>query len=77
MIHLLQFVHRVKTEMLTVRKDSTLQIKGNSGIMLQSRYEVQILDCEDNPTYVNGMVGSIYKQSAPLVNAFTKTNEWQ
>ena len=77
MIHLLQFVHRVKTEMLTVRKDSTLQIKGNSGIMLQSRYEVQILDCEDNPTYVNGMVGSIYKQSSPLVNAFTKTNERQ
>ena len=29
-------------------------MKGNSGIMLQSRYEVQVLDCEDNPTYVNG-----------------------
>ncbi|MDB9153642.1 3-keto-disaccharide hydrolase [Parabacteroides distasonis] len=58
-------------------KDNTLQMKGNSGIMLQSRYEVQVLDCEDNPTYVNGWVGSVYKQSAPLVNAFTKTNEWQ
>ena len=61
----------------TPGKDNTLQMKGNSGIMLQSRYEVQVLDCEDNPTYVNGWVGSIYKQSAPLVNAFTKTNEWQ
>ena len=58
-------------------KDNVLQMKGNSGIMLQSRYEVQVLDCEDNPTYVNGYVGSIYKQSAPLVNAFTGTNKWQ
>ena len=74
MIHLLQFVHRAKTGMLTAEKDNTLQMKGNSDIMLQSRYEVQILDCEDNPTYVNGWVGSIYKQSAPQVNAFTKTN---
>lgn len=57
--------------------ENTLQMKGNSGIMLQSRYEVQILDCDDNPTYVNGMVGSIYKQSAPLVNAFTHAGEWQ
>ena len=45
--------------------------------MLQSVMRLQVLDCEDNPTYVNGWVGSIYKQSAPLVNAFTKTNEWQ
>ena len=58
-------------------KDNVLQMKGNSGIMLQSRYEVQVLDCEDNPTYVNGYVGSIYKQSAPLVNAFTGTDKWQ
>ena len=53
-------------------KDNTLQMKGNSGIMLQSRYEVQVLDCEDNPTYVNGWVGSVYKQSAPLANAFKR-----
>lgn len=58
-------------------KENTLQMKGNSGIMLQSRYEVQVLDCEDNPTYVNGYVGSIYKQSAPMVNPFTGTDKWQ
>ncbi len=29
------------------------------------------------PTYVNGMVGSIYKQSAPAVNPYTKNGEWQ
>lgn len=53
------------------------QDRGNSGIFLQSRYEVQVLDGDDNPTYVNGMVGSIYKQHAPLVNAYTKNGEWQ
>jgi len=53
------------------------QNRGNSGIMIQGRYEVQVLDGDNNPTYVNGMVGSIYKQSAPSVNAYTKNGEWQ
>jgi len=55
----------------------TGQGRGNSGIFLQNTYEVQVLDGDNNPTYVNGMVGSIYKQSAPLVNAYTKNGEWQ
>ena len=49
---------------------------GNSGVYLQSRYEVQIIDSELN-IYVNGMIGSIYKQKAPLANAYTKNGEWQ
>jgi hypothetical protein len=53
------------------------QNRGNSGIMIQNRYEVQVLDGDNNPTYVNGMVGSIYKQSAPSVNAYTRNGEWQ
>jgi len=53
------------------------QNRGNSGIFLQSRYELQVLDADNNPTYVNGMVGSIYKQQAPLANAYTKNGEWQ
>jgi hypothetical protein len=53
------------------------QNRGNSGIFLQSRYEVQVLDADNNETYVNGMVGSIYKQQAPLANAYTKNGEWQ
>ena len=56
---------------------NTLQMKGNSGIFLQSIYEVQVLDGQDNPTYVNGMVGSIYKQVAPLADVFTGTEKWQ
>ena len=53
------------------------QDRGNSGIMLQSRYEIQVLDGDNNPTYVNGMVGSVYKQKAPEFNAYTKNGEWQ
>jgi hypothetical protein len=53
------------------------QNRGNSGIFLQNTYELQVLDGDNNPTYVNGMVGSIYKQSAPAVNAYTKNGEWQ
>ncbi|MBF6629244.1 MAG: DUF1080 domain-containing protein [Proteiniphilum sp.] len=53
------------------------QNRGNSGIFLQSTYEVQVLDGDNNDTYVNGMVGSIYKQQAPLANAYTHNGEWQ
>lgn len=53
------------------------QDRGNSGVFLQNRYEVQVLDAWQNPTYVNGMAGSIYKQSAPLVNPARKPGEWQ
>jgi hypothetical protein len=50
---------------------------GNSGVFLQGRYEVQILNSWENPTYVNGQAGSIYKQHPPLVNASLKPGEWQ
>ena len=53
------------------------QNRGNSGVFLMSRYELQVLDGDNNPTYVNGMVGSIYKQTAPLADAYTKNGEWQ
>ena len=39
-------------------------------------YEVQVLDNYNNKTYVNGMAGSIYKQTAPLANAMRKPGEW-
>ena len=53
------------------------QGRGNSGIFLQGRYEVQILDSCDNKTYYHGQAGAIYKQHAPLVNASRKPGEWQ
>lgn len=52
------------------------QARGNSGVYLQGRYEVQVLDNYENATYVNGMAGSIYKQSVPLVNPCRKPGEW-
>lgn len=52
------------------------QARGNSGVFLQGMYEVQILDNYENETYINGMVGSIYKQSPPLVNPMRKPGEW-
>ncbi|WP_210463902.1 3-keto-disaccharide hydrolase [Rufibacter roseolus] len=54
----------------------TSQGRGNSGIFLQDRYEVQVLDSYNNRTYSNGQAGSIYKQFRPLVNAMNKPTEW-
>lgn len=52
------------------------QFRGNSGVILQGRYEVQILDSYENETYVNGQAGSIYKQYPPLVNAMQQPGKW-
>lgn len=53
------------------------QSRGNSGIFLQSLYELQILDSWQNPTYVNGQAGAIYLQHPPLVNVARAPGEWQ
>lgn len=53
------------------------QGRGNSGIFLQSRYELQVLDSYNNRTYSNGMAGSIYKQHIPMVNPTRGPGEWQ
>jgi hypothetical protein len=53
------------------------QERGNSGVFLMERYEVQVLDSYDNKTYYHGQAGSVYKQYAPLVNASRRPGEWQ
>lgn len=53
------------------------QGRGNSGVFFMGLYELQVLDSHDNPTYVNGQAGSIYKQHPPLVNASRPPGEWQ
>jgi hypothetical protein len=53
------------------------QGRGNSGIYFMGLYELQILDSWQNPTYVNGQAGSIYKQIPPLVNASRPPGVWQ
>ncbi len=54
----------------------TGQNHGNSGVFLQEKYEVQILDSYNNSTYTNGQAGSIYKQYTPLVNAMRPKDQW-
>jgi hypothetical protein len=53
------------------------QGRGNSGVYLMGRYEIQVLDCYRNKTYPNGQCGAFYGHSAPLVNACRKPGEWQ
>lgn len=50
---------------------------GNSGVYLQGRYEVQILDSYTTQTGAMGQCGAIYGHHAPLVNATRPPGEWQ
>jgi hypothetical protein len=53
------------------------QKRGNSGVFLMGRYEVQVLDCYENQTYPDGMTGSVYGQTPPQVNACRPQETWQ
>ena len=53
------------------------QGRGNSGVYLQGRYEIQVLDSYQNKTYPNGQAGAFYGNNPPLVNASRKPGEWQ
>jgi hypothetical protein len=58
-----------------VRDDG--QKRGNSGVFLMGKYEVQVLDSYDNVTYADGQAGAIYGQKPPLVNVCRKPGQWQ
>jgi len=53
------------------------QGRGNSGVFFFGRYEIQVLDSFDNPTYADGQAAALYGQTPPLVNACRKPGEWQ
>jgi Domain of Unknown Function (DUF1080) len=53
------------------------QNRGNSGVFLQGRFEIQVLDSYRNPTYADGQAGAIYGQWPPLVNPTRPPGEWQ
>jgi hypothetical protein len=53
------------------------QGRGNSGVYLMGKYEVQVLDSYNNDTYYDGQAAAVYKQHPPLVNACRKPGEWQ
>ncbi len=54
----------------------TSQARGNSGVLLMSRYEIQVLDMWDNKTYADGQAGAIYGQWPPLANPARRPGEW-
>jgi len=55
----------------------TGQGRGNSGVLINGMYEVQVLDSYRAKTYPDGQAAAIYGQSPPLVNACKPPGEWQ
>jgi len=53
------------------------QKRGNSGVFLQGRYELQILDSYKNSTFPMGGCGSIYGIADPLKSVPKPPGEWQ
>jgi 3-keto-disaccharide hydrolase len=53
------------------------QERGNSGVYMMSRYEIQVLDSYQNPTYPDGQAAAVYGQYPPLVNAARPPGQWQ
>ena len=52
------------------------QGRGNSGVELMTRYEVQVLESHDNLTYADGAAGALYGVWPPLVNPARPEGEW-
>ena len=53
------------------------QGRGNSGVIIMGKYEIQILDSYDNPSYADGQCAAIYGQFSPKVNVCLPPGEWQ
>jgi len=53
------------------------QGKGNSGVYMQGRYEIQVLDSYGKAQPGKGDCGAVYNQSAALVNACKPPLRWQ
>ncbi len=62
--------------MVPVGSDGAGQGRGNSGIELMGRYEIQVLESFENVTYADGQAGSIYGQWPPRVNVSRPQGEW-
>ena len=53
------------------------QGRGNSGVFLMGRVEVQVLDNFNNPTYPDGFAASVYGVNPPLANALRPPGQFQ
>ncbi len=52
------------------------QGRGNSGVIIMGRYEIQVLDSYNNDTYADGQAASIYGQFPPQVNVTNPPGQW-
>ena len=52
------------------------KVENGAFTVVKGTGEIQVLDCYNNETYVNGQTGSVYKQTPPLANAMRKPGEW-
>jgi hypothetical protein len=53
------------------------QERGNSGVFLNGKFEIQVLDSYQNITYPDGQASAMYGQYPPMVNASRPPGEWQ
>ncbi len=59
------------------KPEGNSQGRGNSGVFLMGKVEVQVLDNFNNPTYADGFASSIYGVNPPLANALLAPGKWQ
>ncbi|WP_428966168.1 family 16 glycoside hydrolase [Micromonospora fluostatini] len=71
------FTLHVEFKVPVLPPEVTGQARGNSGVYLQERYEIQVLDSYGDPTLDTNEAGAIYLQKAPDVNAATPPGTWQ
>jgi hypothetical protein len=62
---------------LPLMKGARSQARANSGVYLQGRYEVQVLDSYHNDTYAKGECGALYGLLGTSRNANRPPEEWQ
>jgi hypothetical protein len=68
---------QIHVEFMEPKTNGEGQDRGNSGVYIQGRYEVQVLDSYQSQTYPDGQCGAVYKQYVPLVNACRPPEQWQ
>jgi hypothetical protein len=51
--------------------------RGNNGVMLMGRFEIQIFDSFNEKIYPDGQCAAIYGQTPPRVNATRPPGQWQ
>jgi hypothetical protein len=62
---------------LPLMADAKGQARANSGVYLQGRHEIQVLDSYHNDTYADGVCGALYGVIAPSANASKPPEQWQ